>query len=647
MFLNRVRTALSERIGHLTSRDNSQGGVAMIAAIGIMAVLMIVVMTLSASSMNAAGFATAARAGVQARAAADAGIDAVRAKLMAGSFVCELSSTSADLTYSAKATYTNSAGAAMACAGASLSGTPKTARITSTGQAARVAVGGTTSQDSEVIGATIDIVVTPASVVLSKAVFSEGDLVLTNNTSAVESGAGLADADLYSNGKITCKTQAVIQGRVHSQGDFSVENNCTVAGTVWSGGNANLSSSTVDIAGDVFAAGTGEFKAGKAHIGGSIIANGPVSLPDKADIVCGASGQKANVCGSVYSLNGTITMGNNANILGSAYSRGTLFIGNSSGTTIGQNAVSLTGDLNGQNNPTIGGVAKVGGAITSGVTDSKATWCDASAATSVVPSCVSPDPYLPLPTAASPAFAVPALFAPAAPSNLGTAPTTVAVIAPPRESMPQVPSSTANWAGWTVVPTTTLCATAGSFGTALKTITDGYPTTAKLLIQINGCTSPVALNNDTIVLTNDVALMSPRGFSSSNELTIKSFDTAVHELAWIVPSDSPGVTWTTADPAYPGQLTPACDAASSPNISLSKLAALTKIKWFIYTPCSATLNFDHKDFEGQIYAGKAEIPTGGIIKRASMNIPGAVVPGGAAGAGSISTTLTSRYDVNG
>ena len=444
MFLNRVRAALSERIAHLTSRDNSQGGVAMIAAIGIMAVLMIVVMTLSASSLNATGFATATRAGVQARAAADAGIDAVRAKLMAGTFVCELSSASADLTYSAKVAYTNSAGAAMACAGASLSGTPKTARITSTGQAARVAVGGTTSQDSEIIGATVDIMVTPASVVLSKAVFSEGDLVLTNNTSSLESGPGLADADLYSNGKITCKTQAEIQGRVYSQGDFSVENNCTVAGTVWSGGNVNLASSTVDIAGDVFAAGTGEFKAGKAHIGGSIIANGPVSLPDKSYILCGASGQQANVCGSVYSLNDAITMGNNAKILGSAYARRTLFIGNSSGTTVGQNAVSLSGDLNGQNNPTIEGVAKVGGAIASGVTGSKATWCDASSTTVIVPPCVSPDPILPLPTAASPAFAVPALFTPATPSNLGTAATSVAVMAPPRESMPQISSSTAD-----------------------------------------------------------------------------------------------------------------------------------------------------------------------------------------------------------
>lgn len=647
MFLNRVRTALSGRVARLTSRDNSQAGVAMIAAIGVMAVLMIVVMTLSASSLNATGFATSTRAGVQARAAADAGIDAVRAKLMAGTFVCELSSASADLTFSTKVAYTSSAGASMACAGAALSGTPKTARITSTGQAARVAVGGTTSQDSEVIGATIDIVVTPASVVLSKAVFSEGDLVFTNNTSALESGAGLADANLYSNGKMVCKTQAEIQGRVYARGDFSVENDCNVSGTVWSGGNVNLASSTVSIAGDVYAAGAGALQAGKAHIGGSIIANGSVSLPDKSDIACGASGQNANVCGSVYSLNGTITMGNNAKILGSAYARGALFIGNSSGTTIGQNAVSLTGDLDGQNSPTIGGIAKVGGAITSNVTGSKATWCDASSATDVVLPCVSPDPYLPLPTVASPAFAVPALFAPATPSTLGTAATSVAVIAPPRESMPQVPSSTASWAGWTIVPTTTLCTTAGSFGTALRTITDGYATTAKLLIQINGCTSPVALDNDTIVLTNDVALMSPKGFSSSNELTIKSFDATIHELAWIVPSDSPGVTWSAADAAYPGQLSPTCVAASAPNIALSKLVALTKVKWFIYTPCTATLNFDHKNFEGQIYAGKVEMPTGGILKRASMNVPGAVVPGGAGAAGSISTTLTSRYDVNG
>lgn len=647
MLLNRACRVLRDRLASLTERARSQDGVAMIAAIGIMAVLMIVVVTLSASTLNATGFATSTRAGVQARAAADSGIDAVRAKLQGGSFVCTASGT--DPIFAATVTYLDSAGTAMACSGASLAGTPKTARITSTGQAANAAVAGTATQNAEVIGATVDIVVTPAAVALSKGVFSESDLTLTNNTSSIASGTGLADANLYSNGKITCKTQADIQGRVYSQGDFSVENNCNVAGTVWSGGNVNLSSSTVDIDGDVFAAGTGEFKAGKAHIGGSIVANGLVSLPDSAGIACGASGPTANICGSVYSLNGGITMGNNAKILGSAYARGTVYVGNSSGTTIGQNAVSLSGNLDGQNGPTIGGVAKVGGAVTSGVSGSKTTWCDSSTSTTTVPACVSPDPNLPLPTAAAPAFAVPQpMFNPATPSTLGTAAATVTVIAPPRESMPQVPSTNlaTSWAGWTIIPNTTLCSTAGSFGTALKTITDSYASTAKLLIQINGCIAPVALNNDTIVLTNNVALMSPKGFTSSNELTIKSSNSTVRQLSWIVPSDAPGVTWTAAGAAYPGQLKPTC-AATAPDISVSKLSALTSTEWFIYTPCKATLNFDHKDFAGQIYAGVVDMPTGGILKRANMNIPGVVVPGGAAGTGSISTTLTSRYDVNG
>jgi predicted acyltransferase (DUF342 family) len=622
----------------------------MVAAIGIMAVMMIVLMTLSASSLNAAGFATSTRAGVQARAAADAGIDAVGAKLMSGSFVCTLNGS--DPVYTATVTYANSAGTAMACSGASLSGTPASARIYSRGQAGNTSVsGGSVAQNSQVVGATVNIVVTAATTAASsKAVFSEGDLTLTNNTSALESAPGLADANLYSNGKIICKTQAEIQGRVYAQGDFTVENNCNVTGSVWSGGNVNLSNSAVDIGGNVFAAGTSTLQAGRAHVDGSVIANGPVALPDSASIACGASGQNANVCGSVYSLNGAITMGNNAKILGSAYARGPVFIGNSGGTTIGQNAVSLTGNLDGQNNPTIGGTASVGGAISSNVSGSKSSWCDSSSATTTVPACVSPNPILPLPSVAAPAFAVPQpLYSPTTPSNLGTAAAVVKVIAPPRESMTRIPSTNlaANWSGWTIVQNTTLCATAGSFGAKLKTVMDAYPATAKLLIQINGCTAPVALNNDTITLTKDVALMSPNGFSSSNELTILSSSSTVRELAWIVPSDAPGVTWTAKDAAYPAQLSPTCSASLSPNISMSKLSSLTNVKWMIYTPCLASLSFDHKNFEGQIVAGAVDMSTGGNLKWANMGISGAIGTGGASTPATLTVTLTSRYDVSG
>jgi len=159
--------------------------------------------------------------------------------------------------------------------------------------------------------------------------------------------------------------------------------------------------------------------------------------------------------------------------------------------------------------------------------------------------------------------------------------------------------------------------------------------------------APVALNNDTITLTKDVALMSPNGFSSSNELTILSSSSTARELAWIVPSDAPGVTWTAKDAAYPAQLSPTCSASLSPNISMSKLSSLTNVKWMIYTPCFASLSFDHKNFEGQIIAGAVDMSTGGKLKWANMGISGAIGTGGASTPATLTVTLTSRYDVSG
>jgi predicted acyltransferase (DUF342 family) len=594
MFLNQRRPGLRKRIKDLTSGENSQAGVALIAAIGVMAVLMIVIMTVSAASVSASEFASATRAGVQSRAAADAGIDAVRAKLMDGKFVCALP-RGTNPTFDVTVAYSDSSNSSMTCSNGSVAGTPKTARITSTGEAGSAAMAALVSPVYTVIGATVDISMAAGNgAILTKAVFSEGDMTLTNQTSLLASGAH--PGSLYSNGSVTCLTTATVQGGIIAQKDFSVGNDCTIEGSVWTGGNVALGQSAASVTGNIFSA--GGVSGGKAYVGGSVVANNSVTFENGSNVKCGAT--NSNVCGSVYSLRDSITLGNAAAISGSAYARGAI----SSGTgNIRKDSVSLSGG----------------------------------------------SPFLPLTTSANPAFVAPtSLFSVPSPPNLGTKTAVpVTVKAPPREGMPQIPSTdlAAKWDGWTIIPATTLCNSAGSFGTELTKITKNYPaSSAKLLIRIDGCSGPVALNNDKIVLTNDVALMSPRGFSSGNMLTLES-DT-VRQLSWIVPSDSAGVTWAAADPAYPGQLTPSCTTSSAPNITVGNLAQPKKVEWFIYTPCAATLEFTHKFVSGQIYAGKVSIPTGATFTRSDMTVPGAVVPG-AAGTGAVSTTVTSRYDVNG
>ena len=592
MLLNQGRRAVRKRVADLTVGDYSQAGVAMIAAIGVMAVLMIVVMTVSAASISATGFASATRAGVQSRAAADAGIDAARAKLMDGKFVCKLPPTT-NPAFDVTVAYTSSANAPLECRDGAVIGTPKTARITSTGRASSPAVSASNSSVSTVVGATVDIVVAAEGASLTKGVFSDGDMSLTNQTSSLASGSALGS--LYSNGSIECLSTGTIQGGVIAQRNFSIGNECKVEGTVWSGGDVGLGQSAARITGNVYSA--GGVSGGRANIGGSVVANRSVAFIGNANVPCGAS--NANVCGSVYSLREGITLSDSATLGGSAYARGAITVGNGS---VRNGSVSLAAGK----------------------------------------------PFLPLTTSANPSFVVPtSLFNVLSPTNLGTQTMTVPVTvnAPPRESMPQIPSTdlATKWVGWTVIYTTKLCAVPGSFGAELTKITGGFLPDAKLLIRIDGCTAPVALNNDKIVLTNDVAIMSPTGFNSGNILTLES--ATVHQLSWIVPSDSPGVSWAAADPAYPGQLSPSCTTSSAPNIKVDNLAQPKNVQWFIYTPCTATLEFTHKFVTGQIYAGKVSIPTGVTLTRGDMNVPGVVVPGAATGA--ISTTLTSRYDVNG
>jgi hypothetical protein len=596
MLLRKFRRLWRDRVACLTSREHAESGIAMIAAIGIMAVVIIVLVTLSASTINATGFATSTRAGVQARAAADAGVDAVRANLMAGSFACTRNSTGDEPRFEAKVFYDG----ATACQ--TPPSAPKSARILSTGWATSNSVGGSTSQNSQVVGATVTIDVISATPELSKAVFSDGDMTLTNQTSVYAVGA--EPANLYSNGSISCLTRAEIQGGVVTQGNFSIGNDCSVKGAVWSGGAVALAASNASVLGDMYA--VGDIAGGKANIGGSVVANGLVEFTGNSDVQCGAS--RANVCGSVYSLQKGVTLKDTATISGSAYARQAVAIGNGA---VGKTVVSLA---------------------------------DGAAS-------------LPLPPNASPGFAVPSLLTtPAGSTNMGSAGTQVRVNAPPREGMPQIHSTSADltskWAGWNrkVVTDGTMCNAGNDFESSLDTLTLGQTKSSKVLIVISGCSGPVFLDNRTIELKGDLAIMSTTGFATQNDLKIRSkVSGEPHQLSWIVPSDSPSVNWVAAGVAnYPGQVSPRCNNPSLGNIAVDKAALSADIQWFVYTPCQVIFK-NNTAFSGQIYAGVVGFPGGGKITRGATSVPGITVPGGSsgAGAGTTTVTLTSRYDVSG
>ncbi|KQO97397.1 hypothetical protein ASF30_13180 [Leifsonia sp. Leaf264] len=619
----------------------------MAAVIGLLFMLIVVSLVVTSAAASAAGFSTSTRALIQSQANANSGIEAVRAQLMAGNFVCAKTNASTEPPFSAVVTYTGITGP-LACAGGMVAGTPTSAQIVSTGFADSQGVAGASNGNQAKVGATIDIQIVPGGISLDKAIFTEGSMLLDNSSEVHDSADNALDGNVYSNNKVTCKTDGIIEGTIYARGGLEITNTCKALGTIWVDGDVQLNASDVNLSGSVFA--TGKADLGKSHIGGNVVVNNNVTAGDSSGFTC-TSGVAANVCGSIYSLGGKITLGNNGTVVkGSLYARGDIGIGGGNKTVAG-NVVSLTGQVTSSNDGGALGVVATGGKIALNKVPNPATgYCDADAGT-VFPACAANSVFLPTPSTATPSFVVELpMFSPATTLNLGTASSVVKVTAPPRQGMPQIFASeyATKWAGWTIVTApANMCSSNNSDWTPrLDTLLSTYQVnpTIKLLVKFN-CANAVTLGNDTVKLRGDLAFSSMTGFDSQNDLTIKSNDGAVHNMMWIVPSDSPGVTWSDADPVNaPGQKKAAC--SPSRDITLNKAAPDSKTSVFFYTPCFFKLT-NGATFNGQIYSGSSSYPTGFKFTRAVMTVPGVSIPGGPASAGSVSVNITSRFDVTG
>ena len=610
-------------------------GAALVMVVALVAVAAIVSLAVSSSYLSANGVTTLTRAGVQSEASAQAGIDYVLGELNVKNFLCTADKKNQDPAFTVAVSYKDAGGSALSC-GTVVSGTPATASILSTGYARN---GGSTTAiaNTQQMGATVTITLPSVGAVLDRALFTENDFTLTNNSTVNQSAGGASDGDVYTNGGLDCLTQNVIQGVIVARGAIDIANPCQVLESVWTGGDFTMASSA-NIGGDVYAVGSASLDAG--HVGGSVIANGSASTTSGSGIACPAGGS-ANVCGSVYSLNGGVQLQNESVIAGNIYARNDITLGGN-GTSPQGNLVSLKGTLS-MNNSAVGGTSRVYGAISGNKIVSSRT-CSVTSKSSSYSVC-SGALVLPLSSGAQ------ASFAPAGSANLGTTTSTVLVAAPPRQAFPQIASSATaisqSWGSWTkkVVPANDpLCSSSNSsFTTAFAPTLAAQTSGSKLLVQFQ-CTSPVSLGNDTLSLKGDVAFMTPYGFNSQNNFTVKSSDSKPHSVYLIVPSDAPGVTWSAADSAYPGQLKPVC--SPSRDIAINTLTVENANQMFLYSPCSVSIqNAPASAFSGQIYAGSASYPAGIRITRALMAVPGVTIPGTTAPSGAPTITLNSRYDI--
>ncbi|WP_157802340.1 hypothetical protein [Diaminobutyricimonas aerilata] len=634
----------SPRIPNLRRLRRDDEGSALVLVVALVAVSVLVGVAVSSSVLAANSVTTVSRADVQAKASADAGIDVAYGRILTGSYDCIAPSVPNGPNYTATIEYRNSGGTVLPCTGSTVTGTPASAVITSTGRAANR---GTSSSvgDTHVMRAELTIVTGQAAAALDKAIFGESSLTLTNNTELIGSAPGVFDADVYTNGSVNCKTQVPIQGDIHSQVDLTLENNCKLKGGVWAKGNINFSSG-VEVDGSVYSASGGLLNLGTAHVGGTVVANGPIQLSDNGGRKpCSAGGASHSVCGSIVSLAGGVTIGQQASVGGSVYAKDSIGVANhntSGYNAIGRNALSTSGNLIGNGTSStqggkVGGSVRVHGEISipDGSIGDKNQTCTNKTG----------DPY---PACGTLTIPVPDPAA-SLPNNLGypaTGSVPAQVLPPARDSFPKIASDDASlqkWrdGGYTVV----LYSGSNSCGQVKTAIQNAETLTHKTLYVARGCLEPINFDNVTVKLGADLAVMNAGGFRSQNNFELKSTDSTKRQVAFIVPSDAGFVSFAPV-PGDPNNVTVSCTNTQNAGDIKSDKFNLVNVKMLLYSPCNVSINNHSEGMQGQVYGGHVNFPGNTRLIYQPLDIPGVTsssttvsTPG--------SVTLTARYDVAG
>lgn len=204
------------------------------AVLGLMAVTIVIGLTITAATINGLGFTSSNKASVQARAAAEAGVDSSLVGL-SGSAPCPSVFTSATAPkFNTDVDYLNAAGTAVNCAVASQ------VRITSTGTAETPGVAGASSGDISRIEAIYPYTPasTPGTVSSGAAIYLASGANFNNGGSIASSG--IVPAIQVKTGNFDCDNNTGIIGNVVVvSGTISLKK-CEIAGDAWASGKATL-----------------------------------------------------------------------------------------------------------------------------------------------------------------------------------------------------------------------------------------------------------------------------------------------------------------------------------------------------------------------------------------------------------------------
>lgn len=509
-----------------------------------------------------------------------------------------------------------------------------------------------------------------------KALFNGGssELEITNNMNLIPSEEaaenGEADAHVYSNGSVHCKTQVPLGGTIYAQGNITMDNNCKTLSTLWAGGGVRLADG-VRISGDVYAAGGGVNNnptlsvnwSNGAAVAGNVIGRYDVNLQQGHPAnICG-SAPNANVCKSVVSYEGSVLAQNNPRVGGDVVARNNIMFTGSynSATSIYGNATAITGNIvsasnNANNGSLVGGYIRAGGTTQIHPNQgNKGISCQNGP--TVLPSNCG-GYTLQFPTLTPTGYADNSFPDGLFQTTLGPGGVEVpnfqaGISGPPREMMPriagpQVAPPTGDddvqvydpWVGWNVINATSceqaerVLAPRGGQG--------GYGTSDTVVI-VTGCDRQLKWDqNDHFRITGNLAIVSPHGFFIQNggslQMTVADGDP---DLFWIVPAD---IKDTGNNAIWPAGALPPGNCNRDIDITGGLNLGSQKFGWLMYTPCEIYVqNQWNGTFRGQFYGGRVSIPQNSTIQMRPVPVP--AEPSLPDPEADIDASITGRYNI--
>lgn len=585
----------------LASRDR---GSTLVPVIGMVAIAGILTSMIAAVSIQALSFTSLTRAGVQAQAAADAGVQFMRLQLQSGT--CP-SGDAIHKTYGE--VYTGTGGAAelsrLGIDGAQdyfdvrvqhrgalpglLSATGWSdgcptgllsslfawqVRIESTGYASSPGVGGLSGRDEHTVEAVHawDLFASPTTPTSGSAIYVGGSASV--NAFNVQADGPSGDIKVL-NGNFGCTTNSVIEGNVLvAAGNAHITNTCEITGSLLVSGSVSITSN-VHVHGDVVAAGGSVTLSNSTIIvGGSVRANGDATIHGDIGGDLDATGAVSLVAGS--SVAGSVRGGGQLNIRGAV--GGSVSSPSTAIATVHPTEASIAGSL------TIGGDLDTWGyqwnVPSAGASDNEKGVYHLTVTRGSVGSISYGNPSSSVPPA------------PPAP------------VVPPWVDFSY---DLLDWEGYTPLIWVGDCQV-GSWNLLLQ-VTHGLikAATSPVIVDTRLCPT-LTFNQQDIVVKTDVVFIG-RGFTLTNGSSVRSGDGEAHKVWFLIPD---------GNPASAG---PHCSGGAGNFSTNGGPRVHEPIAAFVYTPCSIQLN-NGTQWRGQLYSSSLNVSSGDSLTYVQMGIPG-------------------------